>query len=402
MPSLGADMEAGILVAWKVAVGDRVRVNDIVAEVETDKGIIEIECYHDGVVTELRAQPGAQVPVGSVLAIIGGVEAEPESEAEAGPEPEPESEPESEAEAEAGPEPGPETEAEPESEPESEPEPGPEPGPERALAAGRIRASPLARRLARERGIGLGQLQGSGPGGAVLAADVQRSAGKKEDPAARMRKAIGAAMARSKREIPHYYLRRRIDLSRALAWLEAENQQLGLQDRLLPVVLLVRALARALRGLPEFNGYWLDGGFQPAQSIDVGVAVALRKGGLVAPAIVAADRLSCSQTMDALRDLISRARSGKLRSEEMSRASITLSNLGDLGVDEMFGVIVPPQVALVGFGRIGEQPWVEAGALVVRPVTCATLSADHRVSDGRRGAKLLEAINHHLQHPEEA
>jgi pyruvate dehydrogenase E2 component (dihydrolipoamide acetyltransferase) len=152
--------------------------------------------------------------------------------------------------------------------------------------------------------------------------------------------------------------------------------------------------------VPSLNGFW-DDGFRPAPAVHLGVAVALRGGGLVAPAIHGADELTLEELMAALRDLVGRARSGRLRSSEMSDPTITVTNLGERGADEVFGVVYPPQVALVGFGRVVERPWAAAGELEVRPVVRATLAADHRASDGHEGSRLLEAIDHLLQTPED-
>ena len=182
-----------------------------------------------------------------------------------------------------------------------------------------------------------------------------------------MRAAIAAAMARSKREIPHYYLSTTIDMSAALAWLRAENEKRPMTERLLPVVLLIKAVATALRDVPELNGYWTDGAFQKSAGVHVGCAISLRGGGLVAPALHDADRKDLSTLMRELRDLAARARAGSLRSSELADSTITVTNLGDQGVDATFGIIYPPQVALVGFGRIAERPWVASGKIEARP-----------------------------------
>jgi pyruvate dehydrogenase E2 component (dihydrolipoamide acetyltransferase) len=216
-----------------------------------------------------------------------------------------------------------------------------------------------------------------------------------------MRHAIAAAMSKSKREIPHYYLETKIDLTRALAWLEAENRKRSLPERLLPAVLMLKAVALALRDVPELNGFWLDGGFKAADGVHIGLAIAMKGGGLVAPAVHDADRKTLDELMAALNDLIPRARSGRLRSSEMTDATATLTNLGDLGVDTVFGVIYPPQVALVGLGKFSRQPWVENETVCVRPVLTATLAADHRATDARRGGQFLEALNRRLQTPEQ-
>jgi pyruvate dehydrogenase E2 component (dihydrolipoamide acetyltransferase) len=363
MPSLGADMEAGRLVEWRVARGDAVRRGQVIAVVETDKGAIEIEIWDDGTVEELAVQPGEKVPVGTVLARVRGAGV-PAPQAPAP------------AAAEA-------------------PRPG---APERVLA------SPAARARARELGLDLASVRGTGPGGAVTLGDVEGfSAGAPVTPAPRpgvpaaagppaarpvaaMRQAIGAAMARSKREIPHYYLGTEIDLSLALAWLARENERRPVAERLLPAAVLLWAVARAAREVPEVNGFFVDGAFRPAGPVHLGVAISLRQGGLVAPAIHGADAKGPGQIMKDLNDLVLRARRGGLRSSELSDPTLTVTSLGDLGAASVYGVIYPPQVALVGFGRIQERPWAAGGQVEVRPLVHATLSGDHRASDGIRGA----------------
>jgi pyruvate dehydrogenase E2 component (dihydrolipoamide acetyltransferase) len=216
-----------------------------------------------------------------------------------------------------------------------------------------------------------------------------------------MREAIARTMARSKREIPHYYLGTTIDMGAALAWLETENSARPADERLLPAALLIKAVALATREVPNMNGTWQEGGFRPSASVHVGVAISLRRGGLVAPAIHDAQELRLDDLMGRLRELVGRARTGRLRGSEVADATITVSNLGDQGVEAVFGVIYPPQVALVGFGRVVERPWAEGGMLGVRPVVQATLSADHRASDGHDGARFLSAVDRLLQAPEE-
>jgi pyruvate dehydrogenase E2 component (dihydrolipoamide acetyltransferase) len=214
-----------------------------------------------------------------------------------------------------------------------------------------------------------------------------------------MRRAIAVAMARSKREIPHYYLQTRIDMSRTLRWLESENIRRPIKDRILSVVPLIKAVALALKDVPELNGYWIDDRHQISEAIHIGFVISLRQGGLIAPAILNADGKCLDEIMADLRDLIVRTRSGGLRSSEMTDATVTVTNLGDLGVETVYGVIYPPQLALIGFGKTMEQPWAENGMLGVRPVLTATLAADHRATDGHRGAQFLDALNSHLQEP---
>jgi pyruvate dehydrogenase E2 component (dihydrolipoamide acetyltransferase) len=368
MPSLGADMEAGTIVEWRVQPGDTVHRGDIVAVVDTEKSDIDVEVFEDGVVEELLVAPGIEVPVGTVLARIAA-----DAPAATAPPPPPALAP---------------------------------PGPE---AAGFVRASPRARREAAERGVDLGALAGSGPGGAVVATDLDGTAPPAapspppatppaDDRQASMRHAIGSLMARSKREIPHYYLATTIDFGPAAAWLLERNAARSVTDRVLPAALLLKATALAAREVPVMNGHFADG-FVPAGTVHLGVAVALRGGGLVAPAIHDADGLTLDELMARLRDLVQRARAGGLRSSEMSDPTITVTNLGDQGVEEVFGVIYPPQVAMVGFGKVAERPWAVDGLLGVRPVVRASVAADHRASDGHDGARFLSTIDRLLRQP---
>ena len=207
-------------------------------------------------------------------------------------------------------------------------------------------------------------------------------------------------MARSKREIPHYYLSTTVDLTRSLAWLEAANANRPPAQRLLLAAVLLKAVACALAEAPEFNGFFTAEGFQPGTGIHIGTAIAIRGGGLVAPAIHDADKLSLDELMIQLRDLVARARSGALRSSELSDPTITVTNIGERGVETVFGVIYPPQVALVGFGMPVERPWVVGGQIATRRVLNAALAADHRASDGHRGSLFLADINRRLQNPE--
>lgn len=207
-------------------------------------------------------------------------------------------------------------------------------------------------------------------------------------------------MTRSKREIPHYYLSTTIDMGRAMTWLKEENLKRPMADRLLYGVLLLKAVALALRQIPELNAVWKGGTAVQSQDIHVGVAISLGQGGLVAPALHHADRQSLGELMRNFQDLVKRARAGTLRGSELSDPTITVTSLGEQGVETVFGVIYPPQVALVGFGKIVERPWIVDGQAVARPVVTATLSADHRVTDGHRGGLFLAAVDRLLQEPD--
>jgi pyruvate dehydrogenase E2 component (dihydrolipoamide acetyltransferase) len=383
MPSLGADMESGTLVDWRVKPGDTVKRGDVVALVETEKGVIEVEIFESGVIDSLIVQPGEKVPVGATLAFVRSDGAAVETPPVPKPAPAPPMEKKFIAPA---------AEAKP------------------AVEMPRLRISPLARKRAQELGVDLASVVGTGEEGSVTSADVERAAAPptppkapaapKEEPYAAMRRVIAAAMARSKREIPHYYLATTIDMRRSLDWVAAENAQRPVTKRLLHSVLLIRAVALAVREVPEMNGFWADGAFQPAQRVNVGVAISLRQGGLVNPAIHDVDKKGLDELMENVLDLVNRARTGHLRSSEISDGTITVTNLGEQGVEGVFGVIYPPQVALVGFGKITDRPVAIDGMLGIRPILDATVSGDHRVTDGHRGGRFLLAINRLLQEPE--
>jgi len=399
MPTLGADMSAGTLVAWKKREGDRVMRGEIVAEVETDKAAIDVEIFTTGVIEKILVQPGEKVPVGTALAIIRE-EGKPDAETRR----------KGDAAMSVSTSPLPRISPSPCLRVSPSPAP-PAPAADAAAEAGRLRISPSAKQLAAELGVDPSSVQGTGSGGAITREDVQRAAGtkaeagkgeKREDAAdrqVRMRQAIAAAMARSKREIPHYYLSTTIDIGRAMAWLADENLKRPVADRLLYGVLLIKTVALALREVPELNAVWREGQAVQSPSIHVGVAISLRGGGLVAPALHDTDRQSLSELMRSFRDLVARARAGTLRSSELSDPTITVTSLGEQGVETVFGVIYPPQVALVGFGKVVERPWAVKGQVTTRPVVTATLSADHRVTDGHRGGLFLAAVDRLLQEP---
>ena len=388
MPSLGADMETATVVKWLVQVGDTVKRDDVVAEVETDKGVFEVDVREGGVVAALLVPEGTKVKVGAPILRFG------------------------EAAAPTPTVPAPEAPVAPIAPPGS-----------------RVQASPAARRLAEEYQLDLATIAGSGPHGVITLADVQQAVGAKPPaplapppapppaapppaappppappaatpPEVGMRAAIAAAVSRSKREIPHYYLALDVDLRAVMTWLQTANTGRAVTTRLLPAALLVKAVARALETHPEFNGYFLDGHAAPSAAIHVGIVTALRGGGLLAPAIPDTNHLTIDALNSALLDVVKRARTGGLRASELTDATISVTSLGDRGVDTVYGVIYPPQLAIIGIGTVRERPWAEQGMLDVRPVVTITLAADHRVSDGHRGALLLSTMRDLLQHPE--
>jgi pyruvate dehydrogenase E2 component (dihydrolipoamide acetyltransferase) len=376
MPSLGADMEAGTLVEWLVKPGDPVHRGDVVAVVDTQKGLIDIEVFDEGTIQELLIKEKEKVPVGTVMALITsekGVGVKTEGKTPA-------------------------TSMEEQKPVEKLVVPGTRHG---------MKASPLAKRMAEEKGIDLNSIQGTGEGGAITKEDVEKALHeriapkeeKKTDATENIRMAVAAAMSKTNREIPHYYLETTVDMSRAITWLTEANKQRTVKQRLLPIVLLLKAVAKALAEVPQLNGYW-ENGLQTKQDINIGFVVSLRSGGVMIPAIHHADKKTIDELMASLNDIIPRARSMKLRSSELSESTITVTSLGEGQVETVYGVIYPPQVAIVGLGSITERPWAETGMLDVRPVMTVTLSADHRATDGATGSRFLMFLKNYLLNPE--
>lgn len=350
MPSLGADMESAVLMEWLVKEGDHVTKGQVIAEVETSKGVIEIEVFEEGIVDKLFVKEETECTVGTPLAHIRTAdEKAPQQTTE-------------------------------------EPQ--------------RVKASPAARRKAKEMGVDIASLAATGE---VNLANIEKLAGQTPKLATTdgIRQAIAKAMSRSNADIPHYYLSTSINMTPALTWLETFNADRTIAQRILPAALLIRAIVKALKEVPQLNGFWEDNEHRISESIHPGIAIALRKGGLITPALINAHEMGLDETMHALGDLISRTRGGKLRNSEMTLQTITITNLGDLGVESVFGVIYPPQVALIGLGRIMDAPWAQGDTLCVRKVMQATLAGDHRATDGRIGGLFLEKLNQILQDPQE-
>lgn len=369
MPSLGADMQSAVLMEWKVKEGDPVTKGMVIAEVETSKGVIEIEVFEDGTVEKLLVEEETECAVGTPLALIRSKDTA------------------------AAIEPAAQDLATPLLETLKEPEH------ETMPAAERIKASPAARKRAKELGVELSALAADKE--AIHLAQIESEVTAKTPQPSGMRQAIAKAMSRSNAEIPHYYLSTSVNMTPALHWLEEYNKNRSIQERILPAALLIRAAVYALKEVPELNGFWKNDQLQMSMQINPGIAIALRKEGLITPAILGAEQMDLDATMQALGDLITRTRSGKLRNTEITQQTITITNLGDLGVESVYGVIYPPQVALVGFGRIMDSPWAQGDTLCVRKVMQATLAGDHRATDGRTGGKFLDRLNQILQTPEE-
>lgn len=346
MPSLGADMEQGKLMKWMIKPGDEVKKGQTIAVVETTKSSVEIESFRSGKVLELIGKEGDEIKVGKTIAYFEVAEDK------------------------------------------------------------RIKASPAAKRLAEENGIDLKKVQGSGADGQIELKDVQSLTGPKKvevkvpSTEVNLREAIAKAMSRSKKEIPHYYLKTRISLDHFMQWMDKKNQILPAQERLLVPVALMRAIVLSLGENPDMNGYYENGKFEKKESINLGMAVSLKNGGVLVPALMNAQDLNLSELNASFQDLLIRTRKGELKNRELTEGTVTITNVGDLGSHEVFGIIFPPQVALVGLGRIHKEAVVDNGSIRAGFIIDVTLSADHRVTDGLAGARFLMSIEKYLMGPD--
>lgn len=375
MPSLGADMDEGTLVEWLKKPGDQLKRGDIIAVVETQKGAIEIEVFHDGVLEATHVTTGTRVPVGEVLATIRTAE-EPEL---VQPAPPPEVIPQ-------------------------EPVYAP-PAQVAAPFTPRLKITPAASDHAKELGIDV-QSVSPGQDGIIGLKELEIPSTPAKPKAGRginldeMRKAIAAAMARSKREIPHYYVSSIIDMTAMMEWLATENARRAVPDRLLAAVPIIKACALGLQQVPELNGHFLDDRPVRIAEVKMGIGIALRGGGLIAPALALPDTLSLTEIMQRLGDLVARVRGGRLRSSELTEATVTLSNLGDNSADMVLPVIYPPQMAIIGVGQIVARPWVMNDSLAIRKLATFAVAGDHRANDGRSAARFLRLLGEILQEPE--
>ena len=346
--------------------GDSVHKGDTILDVDTEKSEIEVEVWQDAVVSEILVPEGAEVPVGTTLARLSvGAEAPPAPSET--PSPTPPAPPTGES-----------------SEPQIAPVTSPPPvGPSSPLPTPRTVYWPSPVSAHR-----------SPPAPAVAAVEgLSRSD--------RRQAAVASAMERSNREIPHFHLSAEIDVSAATDWVESTNSTRPPPERILLAALLLAASARAAKARPGLNGTWTDGVFRPADSVQLGVAVHIRGGGLMTPVLPDADQMELMTLMVELRGMVTRARTGKLRSTDIGEPTITVTNVGDGGADSVFGLIRPPQVALVGFGRVRDRAVVVDGEVVVRPVIVATVSMDHRVNNGHTGSAYLDTLANLIRSPEE-
>ncbi len=461
MPQMGAEMQEGTILRWLKKEGDAVDRGEVIAEIETDKANIEIEAFDSGVFRKILSPEGATVPVGQVIGVIAGQQEDisayekqavpsgaatgagarsngqavaqtaPPQPPAAGLPPRTQDE---ERRMEAAPEPPPAQEQAPP--PAEERRPGAEQPAAAPATNGHVRASPLARRIADERGVDLRQVRGTGPEGRILRRDVEAMSGQqpstpsspqpeaapqqpappvqREQPAvpppaptpagaerieqSRMRQAIARRMAESKRQAPHYYLTMEIDMTEALRLRTQLNAALPEDGRISVNDLIVRAAAKALEKYPRFNAWYVDGQVQQHRQLNICIAVALEDG-LIAPALMDVASKPLPQLARESRSLAERARAGTLRADEFSQGTFTVSNLGMYGIETLIPIIQPPQAAILGVGRVSEMPAVREGQVVVRQVVKVALAADHRVTDGAEGAQFLAELRARLENP---
>lgn len=423
MPQMGYDMLEGTVVRWLMTEGSEVNIGDALAEIETDKAVVEFEATEPGLLRKILVAEGATVPVGQVIAIVGDADEDISAleTGDASPAPAPEPAPAEEVleEEPAIPLPPPAAAADTE-----------------AHTTGGFRASPVARRLADERGIDLRQIQGTGPGGRITKGDVlafepgDAPAVVPEEPAeeppapveppkpvatppvaapveaagelvpmSRVRQQIARVTAKSKREAPHFYVSAEIDMTKAMdlrkqinATLESEGVRVSVND------MIIRACAEALKGFPNLNSYYTDDGIQMNDGINIGIAIAGEQG-LILPAIMESGTMSLAEIAKASKDLVERATKGTLHPREYTGGTFAVSNLGMFDVTSFIAIIQPPQSAVLAVGTVAPRPIADGGEIKIASMMTATISADHRVTDGAESAQFLVAVKKMLEDP---
>ena len=396
MPQMGYDMQEGTLVRWLKQEGEEIARGEAIAEIETDKAVIEMEAYASGVVLKTVAAEGSTVPVGETIAFIGSPgEPVPEVAAPAAPVAEPAPEPEQAAET---------------------------PEPAAAPATGAVRASPVARRLAQEKGIDLAQVTGTGPNGRITKEDVEAhesAAAAAPAPAAeapapvepaprgqqgelvpltRMRQAIARRTAQSKREVPHFYVSAGVDMTAAMALRSQINEALAGEARVSVNDLIVKACALTLAKYPAFNASFEGNNLRMNPAINVSIAVAVEYGLLVVSLGDCRGR-TLVDISKAARGAVERAQSGVLREDDYTGGTFSISNMGMFDVDSFSAIIYPPQSAVIAVGTVRQQPVVRDGEIKIAQMMQATLSTDHRVADGAQAAEFLVEVKRVLENP---
>jgi pyruvate dehydrogenase E2 component (dihydrolipoamide acetyltransferase) len=402
---MGADMTEGTIVKWLKAEGDQVGRGDKLAEVETDKTVVEMEAYAEGLLRKIVVSEGSLVQVGAVIAFIGDADDDIPEVATAAPAAEAASEAPAATPAPAAPAPEPVQQA------------APAPVAVPASQGGRIKASPIARKIAEEKGVDIAAITGTGPGGRITKSDVENftpspgfavSGGRSpvvldgsDTPLSSMRQAIARVTVRSKTEAPHYYVTHEIDMSAAMTFRRQLNEALAEEgDRVSVNDLILMALTKALIKYPKWNSFFDGDKLIGHPSINLGVAIALDEG-LIVPAVIDIQNMSLVEISRAVRDLGKRARGdgGNLTQAELTQGTFGISNLGMFGTDTFSAIIVPPNAGIIAVGTVKEKPVVRDGKVVVASMMNATISADHRVGDGAEAAVFLGEFQKNLENP---
>ena len=407
MPQMGYDMREGTVVKWHKSEGEEVARGEVIADIETDKATVEFEAYTSGVLRRIIANEGVAIPVGELIAIIAGADEEIDEVLEDLPAGSPSETPRTETPGPESVAPTPEAGAVTTSQPAVAP-----PAPD----GGRLRVSPIARRLAQERSVDLASITGTGPGGRIVEKDVLEfspaaAAAAPTSPGtiaealsgervelSRMRQAIARVTADSKREAPHFYVTTEVDMGKAMSLRRELNDALPAENRVSVNDLILKACAIVLGQYPKFNGSFQGDHLRLNSSINIGIAIAL-EAGLIVPGISNCQDKNLQELAAASKDLIARANSGTLRNEEYSGTTFSVSNLGMFDVDSFAAIIFPPHAAVLAVGTVKSQPVVRDGELAVGQVLKATLSTDHRVADGAEAAQFLVEIKKLMESP---
>lgn len=381
MPSLGADMDSGVITQWFIKPGDKVTKGQMVAEIETSKSNIEIESFYDGVVKKILAPVAEKVSVGSPIAVFE-VEANIDTA--------------NTDTAELPKEHAHKNIIEPIKLKKVK---------SSSYDSKEIQLSPRAKNLVTINKINEADLKNIKPSGIIEGDDVLAwlKTSTMETPLSKVQErqqVIAKLMEKSKLTIPHFYLEKEMRLDKTLAWLQKQNEMRAIEERYISVVAFLKVLGLGLKKYPLFNGTYLNGQYTALQEINIGIITSLREGGLIAPAINDVDSKPIDQLMIEFIDLLGRVKDGKIKRKEMESSTICLTNLGDRGSDQVFGVIYPPQVAIVGIGAINQKVIKQNNQFTEIPVCNWTLSVDHRVTDGHQGSLFLNYLQKLLEKPE--
>ena len=388
MPSMGADMTEGTIVKWLKKEGDEVKRGDKLAEIETDKTVVEMECYNDGILKKIIVNEGQAVPVGDLIAYIGDANDEvPDNSTDVS---------NNSAPVDAIVDEAPEKQAT------SEP-----------INTGKVKASPIAKKLANELGVDLSSISGSGPGGRITREDVEAASNgvttssnetEKIDsnliPLTPMRKAIAGVVSKSKSEIPHFYISNSANMTEVIKKRSEFNQANNVKVSVNDIILF--AVTQALKKYPKFNSSFNQDSLIEHKNINIGMAIALPVG-LIVPAVLGCEDKGLMEISNAAKDLASRAKgSGSpLTQEENNGATFSVSNLGMFDIDEFVAIVVPPQSAILSVGKANDEVIVEDGNMVISKIMKMTLSVDHRVNDGAEAAMFLGELKQILENPDQ-